>query len=175
MEIETPRLRLRPWRLSDRSALLRHADNPRIARNLTDVFPSPYTEADADAWLGARGADTGPTKVFAIEIAGEAAGSIGIHAREDVLAKTAEIGYWLAEIHWGQGYATEALKALIPYAFTTFGLHRLEAYHFGWNPASGRVLEKAGLRLEGCLRERICKNAEFTDAFVYGLLRDEAF
>ena len=173
MEIETPRLRLRPWRPEDKPALLRHADNPNVARNLTDIFPSPYTEADADQWLGARASDEGPCTLFAIEIAGEAAGGIGIHTRQDVLAKTAEIGYWLGEPHWGRGYATEALKALVPYIFANFDYHRLEAYHFGWNPASGRVLEKAGFRREGCLRERICKNGEFTDALIYGLLRHE--
>ena len=173
MEIETPRLRLRPWRPEDKPALLRHADNPKVARNLTNIFPSPYTEADADEWLDARENDEAPCRLFAIVIDGEAAGGIGIHTREDVHAKTAEIGYWLAELHWGQGYMTEALRALVPYAFATFDLHRLEAYHFGWNPASGRVLEKAGFRLEGCLRERICKNGAYTDSLMYGLLQDE--
>lgn len=173
MEIETARLRLRPWRLEDEPALLRHADNPKIARNLTNIFPSPYTDADADSWLNARQVDKGACCDFAIDIGGKAAGGISVHGRQDVHAKTAEVGYWLGEVHWGQGYMTEALKALVSHAFETFCFHRLEAYHFGWNPASGRVLEKAGFRLEGCLRERIYKDGEFTDSFMYGLLRDE--
>jgi len=175
VEIETPRLRLRPWRPEDKPALLRHADNPNIARNLTDVFPSPYNEAAADQWLEARSDDSAPAQFFAIEVDGEAAGGIGIHTRSDVLADTAELGYWLSESYWGQGYASEALKAIVAYAFQTFNYHRLEAYHFGWNPASGRVLEKAGFRLEGCLRERFRKNGAYTDGFMYGLLREEAF
>lgn len=174
MEIETARLRLRPWRPEDKPALLRHADNPKVARNLSNIFPSPYTESDADAWFEARALDKEPRRIFAIECDGQAAGGIGIHTRDDILARTAEIGYWIGEAHWGRGYATEALKAVVSYAFQTFDYHRLEAYHFGWNPASGRVLEKAGFKLEGCLREQICKNGEFTDAFVYGVLRDEA-
>lgn len=175
MEIDTPRLRLRPWRLEDKPALLRIADNPNIARNLSSNVPSPYTEADADAWLEARQEEDGTSIFLAIELEGEVAGGIGIHSRNDILSQTAEIGYWLGEAHWGHGFATEALKAVVTYAFGTLQLHRLEAYHFGWNPASGRVLEKAGFHLEGCLRERICKNGEFTDALFYGLLREETF
>lgn len=174
MDIETPRLRLRPWCLEDKAALLRHADNPNVARNLCNMFQSPYTEADADAWLSACLATEGPCRKFAIEIEGEVAGGIGIHPREDVLAKTAEIGYWLGELHWGRGYMTEALRAVVSYTFRTLAYHRLEAGHFGWNMASGRVLEKAGFRLEGCQRERFFKNGEFTDNLVYGLLREEA-
>lgn len=173
MEITTPRCRLRPWRMEDKPALLRHADNPNIARNLSDIFPSPYTEADADTWLSARMADEGPQKEFAIEINGEAVGCIGLITRDDVLARTAAVGYWLAEIHWGKGYMTEVLRAFVPYAFETAACHRLETWHYGWNPASGRVMEKAGFRLEGCLRERFCKNGEFTDGLMYGLLREE--
>ena len=101
-------------------------------------------------------------------------GGVGIHAREDVHGHTAELGYWLGDSYWGKGYMTEVVKAVIPYAFETFGLHRLEACQFGWNGASGKVLEKAGFRLEGCLREAICKEGEFTDRLIYGLLRAEA-
>ena len=68
MEIETPRLRLRPWRLEDKPALLRHADNPKVSRNLFNMFRSPYTEADADAWIQSCLALEGPCAKFAIEI-----------------------------------------------------------------------------------------------------------
>ena len=175
MEIETPRCRLRPWRLEDKDDLLRNADNPRVARNLMNGFPSPYTPADADAWLQGRVEEGEPALHFAIEIDGVAAGGIGLIIREDVYARNVGVGYWLGESYWGQGYATEALRALVPYVFETFDCHRLHSHHYGWNLASGRVLEKAGFRLEGCLREHICKNGEFTDSLQYGLLREEAF
>lgn len=152
---------------------LRHADNPNVSRNLYNMFRSPYTEADADAWLETCLATEDPCRKFAIEIEGEVAGGIGIHPREDVLVQTAEIGYWLGEAHWGRGYMTEALRAIVAYAFHTLAYHRLEAGHFGWNPASGRVLEKAGFQLEGCQRERFFKNGQFTDNMIYGLLRGE--
>lgn len=173
MEIETPRLRLRPWRPEDKPALLHHGNNPNVAHNLFNLFPSPYTESDAEAWLSDRAADTGPVHYFAIESEGEAVGGISIRAHGDVLARTADIGYWLGESHWGGGVMTEALGAIVRHAFFSLDYHRLEAGHFGWNPASGRVLEKAGFRLEGCQRERYFKNGQFTDNMLYGLLRDE--
>jgi RimJ/RimL family protein N-acetyltransferase len=142
---------------------------------LSDAFPAPFTSAEANAWLQTRIEDPGPEHQFAIEIDGHAAGGIGLKLRTDVQAKTVGLGYWLGESYWGQGYATEALRALVPYAFETFDCHKLDAHHFGWNPASGRVLEKAGFRLEGCLREHVCKRGEFTDSLQYGLLREEAF
>lgn len=174
MEIETPRCRLRPWRPEDKTDLLCHADNPKVAQNLSDVFPSPYTEADADGWLKARAADEGSCTEFAIEIDGEVVGGIGVVSRNDVLSRTPAVGYWLSESFWGKGYMTEVLRAFVPYAFTATDCHRLESWHYGWNPGSGRVLEKAGFQLEGCLRERFCKNGEYTDGLMYGLLRDEA-
>jgi len=173
VEIETPRLQLRPWQLTDKPELLRHADNPNIARNLTNIFPHPYVDSDADVWLRARAADEGACHDFAIILDGAAVGGISVSGRSDIHARMAEVGYWLGESHWGMGYMTEALRAMVVYGFQSLDYHRLEAYHFGWNPASGRVLEKAGFRLEGCLRERVFKNGAFTDSFMYGLLREE--
>ncbi len=175
MKIETARCLLRPWCMDDKAALVRIANNPKIARNMTNIYPSPYTVSDAECWLNARSGDDAPYMHIAIEIGGNLAGGIGVHPREGIHERTAELGYWLGEAFWGQGYMTEVVKAVIPYAFETFDLHRLEACQFGWNPASGKVLEKAGFRLEGCLREAICKDGKFTDRLLYGLLREEAF
>jgi [ribosomal protein S5]-alanine N-acetyltransferase len=171
MEIKTARCVIRPWRLDDKANLIHNANNPRIARNMTNIFPVPYTSSDADGWLDARELDEEPLENYAIEIEGVVAGGIGIHPGKDVRSGTAELGYWLGENYWRQGYMTEVVKAIVPHAFECFDLHRLEAYHFGWNPASGRVLVKAGFRLEGRLRESIRKGDEVTDRVVYGLLR----
>ena len=174
MNIETLRCTLRPWCTKDAEALVRNANSPKIARNMTNIYPSPYRESDAAHWLNVRSTDVGPCAHLAVEIDGEAAGGVGIHTRTDVHAHTAELGYWLGESYWGNGYMTEVINVVVPYAFETFELHRLEACQFGWNPASGKVLEKAGFRLEGCLREAIYKDGEYTDRLIYGLLRAEA-
>ncbi len=162
---------LRPWKLSDADALVRHANNRKIWLNLRDRFPHPYTEADAHAWCALRATDTGSPHNFAIEFAGEAIGAIGLEFFADVHRKTAEIGYWLGESMWGRGLGTIAAKAVSEYAFATFDLHRHQAMVFGWNPASARVLEKAGYTLEARLRNHIFKDNRLCDALIYARLR----
>jgi RimJ/RimL family protein N-acetyltransferase len=98
-------------------------------------------------------------------------GGIGIDVGTDVFRRSAEIGYWLGEPFWGRGIATEVLRALTDYAWATFDIIRLEAGVFSWNPASARVLEKAGYTLEGCLRQGVVKQGRVGDRLIYGLLR----
>jgi ribosomal-protein-alanine N-acetyltransferase len=157
--------------MSDIDALVRHANNHKIWLNLTDRFPHPYTNADAHAWLTLRAADKGNPHNFAIEFQGEAIGAIGLEFLSDVHRMTAAIGYWLGEARWGRGFATLAVKAVTDYAFATFELRRLQATVFQWNPASARVLEKAGYTFEGRLRNSIFKDNRICDALMYGKLR----
>ena len=110
MELRCDSCVVRPWRAADLDALVRHADNPRIAANLRDAFPHPYTRAAGEAWL-ALAAKMNPASSFAIEVNGEAAGGIGVHLRGDVERVSAEVGYWLGEAHWGKGIVTAALRA----------------------------------------------------------------
>ena len=84
-----------------------------------------------------------------------------------------EMGYWIGTPYWNQGYCTEAARALIRFSFDTLGLHRVFAHHLGRNPASGRVMAKAGMRYEGTLREHTRKNDLFEDLPVYGILASE--
>jgi RimJ/RimL family protein N-acetyltransferase len=163
---------LRPWRFSDADAIVRHANNRKIWLNLRDRFPHPYTEADAHAWLALRAADSGHPHGFAIEFEGEAIGGIGLEFLSDVHRKSAELGYWLGESMWGRGFATLAVRAITDYAFATFELHRVQAMVFQWNPASARVLEKAGYMLEGRLRNYIFKDDRIGDALIYARLRE---
>jgi ribosomal-protein-alanine N-acetyltransferase len=177
VELPTIRLLLRPWRSGDEDALVRHADNPRISQNLRDRFPSPYTRADADAWIAhveqaARRRE--PVTDFAIVVGGEAIGGVGVERFQDVFAIGAEIGYWLSEAHWGKGYATEALLGLVPYCFDVLGLRRLQASVYAANTGSARVLEKAGFELEGRLRRAVLKLGVVQDVLVYARLYDHA-
>jgi ribosomal-protein-alanine N-acetyltransferase len=162
---------LRSWQASDLDALLRHADNPRIAENMRDRFPSPYARADGEAWL-ALVAQARPEANFAIEVAGEAAGGIGLHLGSDIERVSAEVGYWLGESVWGRGIATAALIGLSEYAFPTFDLTRIFALPFADNRASRRVLEKAGYSLEGTLRRSAVKNGRIRDQVLYALVRE---
>ena len=169
--LDAAALILRPWRWSDADAIVRHANNRKIWLNLRDRFPHPYTEADAHAWLAGCAAEHGEPHNFAIELEGEAIGGIGLEFLSDVHRMTAEIGYWLAESVWGRGFATTAVKTVTQYAFATFDLRRVQATVFEWNPASARVLEKAGYALEGRLRSFIIKDGRVGDALMYAKLR----
>jgi len=168
--IELPHCRLRGWRRSDASSLARHANNPKIWRNLRDAFPHPYTVVDAHAWIRNASAARPPTH-FAIDVKGEAVGSIAMLVQRDVHRRSAEVGYWLSEEHWGRGIATEALGAFVEYAFSSFDVCRLFATAFEWNPASVRVLEKCGFTLEGRRRKAVTKEGRTIDDFLYALVR----
>src|SRR5437764_2820360 len=146
MELKLARCTLRPWRVGDETSLVRNANNRRVWHNLSRL-PHPYTRQDADAWI-ARASTHVPVVDFAIVVDGDAVGGIGVELGRDVFLRSAEVGYWLGEPYWGRGIATEALRAVTEYAFATFDLCRLQAGVFEWNPASMRVLEKAGYTLE---------------------------
>jgi RimJ/RimL family protein N-acetyltransferase len=143
-----------------------HANNRKVWLNLRDRFPHPYTKKAAQTWLdivvGSR-----PETNFAIAIHNEAVGGIGFSIQADVGRRSAEIGYWLGEDYWGRGIASEALSAVTEYAFASFDLCRLYAHVFEWNPASTRVLEKAGYVFEGRLKKSVTKNDQTIDELVY--------
>ncbi|MBV8454672.1 MAG: GNAT family N-acetyltransferase [Deltaproteobacteria bacterium] len=162
---------LRAWRNSDVSSLVRYANNRKIWINLRDIFPHPYTQAEAEKWIAICESNQGPTANFAIELQSEAIGGIGCRLLDDVNCKTAEIGYWLGEPFWGRGIATAALRQTTEYTFQTFSLERLQASVFEWNPASARVLEKAGYVLEGRLRRSIFKDGRLADSLLYARIR----
>jgi ribosomal-protein-alanine N-acetyltransferase len=163
---------LRRWHTADLEPLVRYANNRQVWLNLKDRFPHPYTEADARAWFAHCDARTGEPTSFAIDWHGEAIGGAGLEPLADVYRLTATVGYWLGEPFWGRGFATQAVRALTAYAFSTFDLHRLEATVFDWNQASARVLEKAGYALEGRLRHSIIKDNRIADTLLYARLRE---
>jgi [ribosomal protein S5]-alanine N-acetyltransferase len=170
--VNATKLRLRPWRQEDLHSLLRHADDTAVAARMTDSFPHPFTIAAGEAFLQRVMADE-PARVLAIEVDGEAVGSIGIFPQQDIYRRNAELGYWLARSHWGRGLMSQALMEMSHYAFANFPeLHRLFARPFGSNIASQRVLEKCGYQLEAVFRETLIKNGSLEDEHVYALRRD---
>lgn len=166
MRIITPGSILRDWDISDAVTLTRHANNPRIAENMRDAFPSPYTREDANRFISLA-TDHTRHLFLAIEIGGEAVGGIGIQPLEDVRHRTAEIGYWLSEVHWGQGIVTDAVRSLVPVAFRQYDIVRLQAGIFSNNPSSMRVLEKCGFVREAVHKHAITKNGVLLDEVVY--------
>jgi len=163
-------VKVRSWRKADLQALLRHANNPKIAANLRDQFPHPYTRRDAIDYL--EYAQTQEPKCsFAIEYGGEAVGGVGFLLGRDIARMTAEMGYWLSEELWGRGIATRVVTAMSEWAFDNYGLTRVFAMVFSHNVASLRVLEKAGFEREGVMRRSAIKNGAVLDQILFAKVR----
>ena len=163
---------LSPWREEMIPALAKYADNPQIAANLRDIFPSPYTLADAEWFVHDCMSRDGEDAIFrAIVLDGEAVGSVSVCRGADVYRRSGELGYWLAEPFWGRGYATWAVRKICCEAFAALDLLRIYAEPCASNSGSRRVLEKAGFTLEGTLRHSVYKNGQILDSCIYGLLR----
>ncbi len=141
--LETERLTLRAPRLADVKAIAHFANDRRVAEN-TARIPHPYRSEDAEQFVAAVNRQDGEA-TFAILLNGETIGMCGVEPREG----GPEIGYWLAVPHWRQGYATEAARAVIDYAFGDLGHDTLDAGARVGNPASRRVLEKCGFQWTG--------------------------
>ncbi|MGE0042546.1 MAG: GNAT family N-acetyltransferase [Vicinamibacterales bacterium] len=173
MRLELDRCVVRPWAASDLDALVRHADNPNVARHLRDRFPHPYGRQHGVEFLAAVIRAPRPT-VWCIEVDGACAGGIGIEVGRDVERVSAEIGYWLGEPYWGRGIATEVLVGVTAEVLVRFDLQRVFAMPFAGNAASIRVLEKAGYVLEGRLRQSAVKHGRVVDQLVYARYRPDA-
>ncbi len=157
---------LRPWSIADLHSLVEHANNPNIARFMTDAFPHPYAEANGKAFIEMACKDQ-PIHIFAIEVEGKAVGGTGVHLQADIMRKNAELGYWLGEPYWGRGIIAQAIGQIVDFAFRTYDVNRIYARPFGTNTASQRVLEKAGFKLEARFEKTVFKNGEYLDELVY--------
>lgn len=174
IEIETKRLKLRRLRMSDAQRVAAFCDDPGVGRNLA-MTPLPYLPVAAEGWIliNAARASRGTDFVYAVELPGEGLiGVIGAHGRG---GDGYEMGYWLGRPYWGQGFATEAATAFVSEAGK---LGALEAGHFVDNPASGRVLSKAGFAYTGETKPTFslgrgesvgCKRMRFAPALARGV------
>lgn len=170
----THRLLLRPFRISDADDVQELAGDAEVAAT-TLTLPHPYPREAAAAWIASHepASIAGKGETFAITRATDAIllGAIGLHVHAK--HRRAELGYWIGRQFWGCGFATEAVLGVLRLAFEELGLHRVTAAVLGGNVASVRVLQKAGMTLEGTLREHVVKGDAFRDLEQYGILVDE--
>ncbi|KAK5116065.1 hypothetical protein LTR85_009347 [Meristemomyces frigidus] len=176
------------YRQSDAPSLSHHLSK-RVWDNLRNRISQPYTEADAASWIdfcnddshrvrsGKWTAENGsegpplPTS-FAITVNDEAVGSIGLEFMDDIYFRTAEVGYWLGEEHWGKGVMSRLAPAFVDWAWQTFDiLKRLNAETAESNAASAKVLEKAGFKYEGRRPDMSCKNGKIEACLIWGALK----
>lgn len=164
---------LRPWQETDAESIAEYANNWKVAQNLRDIFPFPYTLEDA-RWYADHCAkeDENDRLVRIIEVSGRAAGCISVFLEEDVYRKSAELGYWLGEPFWGHGIMTEAVREICAEAWERFDIVRIFAEPFACNKGSCRVLERAGFQLEGIKRSSVFKNGELLDSCMYALVKE---
>lgn len=172
--LTTARLVLRAFDSADADDVVRLAGDFAIA-DTTLVIPHPYDRGAAEKWFATHRPkfDSGEQVDLAVTAGdtGELIGAIGlgIDARFD----RAELGYWIGKPYWGRGNCTEASRAVMEWGFTDLNLNRIFAVHFKRNPASGRVMQKLGMKQEGQLRQHIKRWDRYEDMVVYGILRSE--
>jgi RimJ/RimL family protein N-acetyltransferase len=136
-------------------------------------IPYPYPDGAAAAWIESHGPgyESGRRVTLAITLAEALIGAISLGL--EPAHRRAELGYWIGRESWGHGYATEAVKAFLTFGFDQLGLNRIQACHYTRNPASGRVMEKAGMQFEGVQRQHVWKDGQPEDLARYAILRSD--
>lgn len=172
--LETQRLLLRPFAIRDAPEVQRLAGEKAIA-DTTLAIPHPYENGMAEEWISTHPQEfaTGQGVTFAI-VSKEGGILVGaISLIRIVPNHQAELGYWVGKPYWKRGFCTEAGKAVLSYAFEKMRLIRIHARHMTRNAASGRVMQKLGMRHEGTLRQQVQKWDVFEDMESYGILKRE--
>ena len=145
-----------------------------FSKNLFNI-PFPYTSENGENWMKIcnEGIETGNSYRFAIreKNEGKLIGIIGLHLNKQ--HHSAELGYLLHQDFWNKGYLTEGLKEVVKFGFENLDLNKIYATHFLYNPASGRVMQKVGMKLEGTLREEYFQHGKFCDVHRYSILKSE--
>jgi RimJ/RimL family protein N-acetyltransferase len=173
LELETRRLILRPVREEDAVHLFPLINDALVAANLRTV-PHPYPARALEPWIRCARQAMARRERYEMAVVVKTTGlPIGAIALTNLswAHMNAELGYWLGRAHWGSGYATEAAIRMVAFGFDELGLERIYACCFKGNPASARVLEKAGMTCEGCARHEVRKNDRFIDVLHYGVIR----
>lgn len=151
-----------PWVISQL------ANNYEIAKNLRDIFPHPYTIDNAVSFIEL--VKTGELGfVFGIYSENEFIGCCSLNPQSDVYRINAEVGYWIGEPYWRNGYATETVKLLVEMAFNQLGMQRVYANIFEYNMASMKVLEKVGFEKEAIIKSSVIKKGQIFDEHIYSI------
>jgi len=173
-KIKTDRLTLSELLATDIPTIIKYAGNKKIAETTLNI-PHPYKEKDAIFWINMahQGFQNKTQYTFGIRLnaTNEWIGGIGLIINQRF--NRAELGYWIAEPFWNNGYATEAVKAILKFGFETLQLNKIYATHLMGNPASGKVMIKNGMIKEGELKEHIKKGDFYKSLIQYRLTKSE--
>lgn len=171
--ITTERLVLRLFQTSDAGTVAKHCNNYNIYKS-TMYLPFPYSLDDALSWMEHHYDNFMEDLSYEFAVTdketGELYGAIGLSNNKHF--NQGEIAYWIGEKYWGKGYATEAAQSIVKFAFEEKKLHKVFARYFSSNPASGKVMEKIGMKQEGILKDHIIKDGKYEDLVYYGLINE---
>ena len=174
--IESNRLRLRRITAADIPDIIKYANNPKISRTTLNV-PFPYREKDAIGWINManQGFEDQSRYIFAIALLSNNEFIGGIGLRVNGRFNHAELGFWIGEPFWNNGYVTEAAAEVLKFGFEEIGLHKIFATHLVDNPASGKVMIKNGMIKEGVLVDHIEKEGKYLTLIQYRLTKNEFY
>jgi len=143
--IQTDRLLLRPFDINDATTVQKFAGNINVAKTTLNI-PHPYEDGMAEAWIESHDKRWAENELINFAIVNKKTNQLmGVVGLVDRKESEGGIGYWIGEPFWGNGFCTEATKALIDFCFNRLNITRLEAEYLVTNPASGRVMQKAGM------------------------------
>lgn len=173
MRLETERLFIEPFVLDDMHRVAELANNKEIASILG--LPYPYESKIAEDWIQGHHYRITERTEFPLRIVLQESNEIigTVTLRVDKANNRGELGYWMGRDFWGHGYATEAARRMVDFGFMELGLNRLWASAITRNKSSIRVLEKAGLRQEGILKQNRLLAGAYEDVAVFGLVKSD--
>lgn len=172
MTIKEKRIYLKLLTENDSKNIAKYGNNKKIWKNMTNVFPSPYTKQKALKRIKKIKNKKDIISlgiIYQEELVGETIASF----RDDVDSKKVFIAYWIGEDYWNRGIASEAVNLFSKFLFKNFLIKKIQARVFSWNPASIKVLKKNGFKLEGTIRKGIYKNGIYCDEHIYGAFKKE--
>jgi len=174
VNLETKRLVIRSPRASDIPRIVKFANNSKVA-DMTLNIPFPYEEKDAIFWINNANQGLKDESQFTCAICqkptNEFIGGIGLGVNRRF--NRAELGFWIAEPFWNNGFATEAVGEIIKFGFEEIELNKILATHLPNNPASAKVMAKNGMVREGELKEHVRKNEKYLSLIQYRITRNE--
>jgi len=170
----TERLNLRPFTLIDAPAVKELAGDYDIAYN-TLAIPHPYEDGMAQEWINTHRPEFEKGKLINFAVtdkkSGRLVGAIGLVVKTE--HERAELGYWVGKPYWNSGYCTEAARAVLEYGFDIMKLNLIFAHHLSRNPASGKVMQKVGMKHIATLPQWIKKWEEILDIEMYVILKND--
>ncbi len=171
-QLETERLILNAIGPTDIPQIVDYLQD-KVYSDFTSNIPYPYRKEDAEYWLKLAEEAFANSKGFTFAIRNKdkkLIGAIGLH---DEGSDKAELGYWIAIPYWNKGYVTEAAKAIIDFGFKELNFNKIFATYFPHNPASGKVMEKIGMKKEALLKQHLKKDGRYYDIPLYAIFKSE--